>query len=76
MGKVDTIIEDKLISLIPDRNANRIYIYRKMNLREVTIHFRHLKITLLAEDEIREWKEGFKIALEKFKSGNYFKNDI
>jgi hypothetical protein len=75
MGIFKKIIEDRLISPIPDRNSNRIYIYRKPN-NEVSIWFRNLKITLLSEEEIQEWKEGFKIALENFKKGNYFQNDI
>ena len=75
MGVVKNIIEDRLIPSSPDRNANRIYIYRKPN-NEVVIHFRNLKITLLDEEEIQEWKRGFQIALEKFKKGDYFKNDI
>ena len=75
MGIFKNIIEDRLISPTPDRNSNRIYIYRKPN-GEVSIWFRNLKITLLSEEEIQEWKEGFKIALENFKKGDYFKNDI
>jgi len=75
MGVVSQIIEDKLISPSPDRNANRVYIYRKPN-REVSIHFRNLKITLLNEDEVQEWRNGFKTALENFKKGNYLNNDI
>ena len=75
MGQVSKIIEDKLISSTPDRNANRIYIYRKPN-GEISIWFRNLKITLLTEEEIQEWKNGFKIALENFKKGNYLNNDI
>lgn len=75
MGKATTIIEDRLIPPTPDRNANRIYVYRKPN-NEVSVHFRNLKITLCIEEDIREWKEGFRIALEEFKKGNYLKNDI
>jgi len=75
MGQVSKIIEDKLVSPTPDRNANRIYIYRKPN-NEVSIWFRNLKITLLTEEEIQEWKNGFKTALENFKKGNYLNNDI
>jgi len=75
MGVFQKIIEDKLISSIPDRNANRIYIYRKPN-GEISIWFRNIKITLLTPEEIEEWSEGFKVALEKFKKGDYLKNDI
>lgn len=75
MGKVKTVIEDRLIPSEPDRNSNRIYIYRKPN-DEVSIHFRNIKITLITPEEIKEWREGFKIALEEFKKGNYLENDI
>ncbi len=75
MGKATTIIVDELIPLYPDRNANRIYIYRKKN-KEVSIHFRNLKMTLLKDSEIQECKKGFKEALENFKKGNYLKNDV
>ena len=75
MGKVKNIIEDRLIPSEPDRNPNRIYIYRKPN-DEISIHFRNIKITLLNQGEIEEWREGFRIALEKFKKGNYLNNDI
>jgi len=75
MGKVATIIEDRLVSPSPDRNANRIYVYRKLDGPEVSIHFRNLKITL-TENEIQKWKEGFRQALEIFKKENYLKNDI
>ena len=75
MGVFKEIIEDRLIPSMPDRNSNRIYIYRKPN-NEVSIWFRNLKITLLTEEERKEWREGFKIALGNFEKGNYFPNDI
>ncbi len=75
MGKVKDKIYDKLISEIPDRNSNRVRVYRKDN-DEVVIHFRNLKITLFTEPEIQEWKEGFKQALDILKEKDYFKNDI
>lgn len=75
MGKVKTIIEDQLISPEPDRNPNRIYIYRKPN-DEVSIHFRNIKVTLITPQEIQEWREGFRTALENFEKGNCLNNDI
>lgn len=75
MGIIKDIIEDRLIESEPDRNPNRIYIYRKPN-DEVSIHFRNIKITLITPEEIKEWRDGFKIALEEFKKGNYLSNDI
>ncbi len=75
MGKVEKKIYDKLISEIPDRNANRVRVYRKDN-GEVVIHFRNLKITLFTEPEIQEWKEGFTQALETLREKDYFKNDL
>ena len=75
MGKVAQTYYDKLISEIPDRNSNRVRVYRKDN-DEVVIHFRNLKITLFTEPEIQEWKEGFKQALEELRAKDYFKNDI
>lgn len=75
MGKILTTIEDKLILPVPDRNPNRIHIY-KNHLGEVTIHFRNFKIVLLTPEEIREWSQGFGVALDNFKRSNYFKNDI
>lgn len=75
MGKVKDIIEDQLISPEPDRNANRIYIYRKPN-DEYSVHFRNIKVTLVTTQDIQEWREGFRIALENFKKGNYLNNDV
>jgi hypothetical protein len=75
MGKVQKTYYDKLISEIPDRNANRVRVYRKDN-GEVVIHFRNLKITLFTEMEIQEWKDGFTQALEELRAKDYFKNDL
>ena len=75
MGEIAQTIEDKLISFTPDRNGNRILIY-KTPTGEVAIHHRNLKIHLISPKEISEWREGFKIALDNFKKGDYFKNDI
>jgi hypothetical protein len=73
MGKVDKVYWDKLISEIPDRNANRVRAYRAPN-GEVTIHFRNFKIVLHTPQEIAEWREGFKEALHNL--GDHFKNDV
>lgn len=75
MGKIIKTIEDKLISPVPDRNANRVLVYYNPQ-HELTIHFRNFKIVLHTEEEAREWISGFKQALENFKKGDYFKNDI
>ena len=75
MGRVNKIIEDRLISPEPDRNANRIRIYTKDN-EEVVIGFRNLKITLLTEEERTEWREGFAQALKTLKEKDYLKNDL
>lgn len=75
MGKVEKAFYDKLISEIPDRNANRVRVYEKDN-GEVVIHFRNLKITLFTKDEIREWQQGFEQALNELQNKNYFENDI
>lgn len=75
MGKVKTTFYDKLIPETPDRNPNRVRVYEKEN-GEVVIHFRNLKITLFTEMEIKEWKEGFKEALELVRQHDYLKNDL
>lgn len=73
MGKVAKTYFDGLISETPDRNANRLRVYEAPN-GEVTIHFRNFKIVLHSPEEIREWKEGFKTALENLRDN--FANDI
>lgn len=75
MGKIATIVKDRLIPPTPDRSANRIYIYHKQDNLEVSIHFRNLKITL-ADIEVEEWKRGFKEALKTFLIKNYLENDV
>lgn len=75
MGKVDQQIADVLISPTPDRNSNRIRVYRKDN-GEVVIHFRNIKITLLTPVERQQWKEGFEKALSELRQHNYFPNDL
>lgn len=73
MGLIDTVYYDELCSPEPSRNCNRIRVYRKPN-REVVIHYRDFKITLLTEEEIQEWKQGFAEALRNI--GNKFENDL
>lgn len=73
MGKVLTTLYDELIDPIPDRNANRVRLYKAPN-EEVTLHFRNLKIVLHTPEEINEWKHGFQTALQNL--GEHFKNDI
>lgn len=63
MGKIEKIIFEKTISSEPERNNNLLRVYRAPN-GEVTIHYRNLKI-VLHKDEVEEWKQGFRIALEK-----------
>lgn len=73
MGLVDKVYYDELCSPTAGRNSNRIRVYRKPN-NEVVIHYRDMKITLLTEDEIQEWKNGFKVALDNL--GDKFLNDL
>lgn len=75
MGKVAKTYYDELCEPVPCRNNNRIRVYRMPN-NEVVIHYRDMKIVLHKEEEIQEWKEGFKHALSVLKKGNYFHNDI
>lgn len=75
MGKVDHKVADLLIDPHPDRNANRIRIYRMEN-GEVTIHFRNFKIQLLSPQEIAEWREGFTQALRTLREKDILKNDL
>ena len=75
MGKVQKTYYDKLISEVPDRNSNRVRVYRKEN-GEVVIHFRNFKLTLLTDEEITEWRDGMREALRAFEEGNYFPNDL
>lgn len=73
MGVRDTMYFDELIPEASDRDTNRCYVYRAPN-NEVTIHFRNLKIVLHTQEEINEWKNGFKEALGNL--DDWFKNDI
>lgn len=74
MGVIKTILYEKLIDPIPDRNCNRIRVHKAPN-GEITIHFRNLKIVLHDDMEIVEWKEGFKTAMENL-DDDYLRNDI
>ena len=73
MGLIDAVYYDELCSSEASRNCNRIRVYRKPN-REVVIHYRDFKITLLNEEEIQEWKHGFATALRNI--GDKFENDL
>ena len=75
MGEIKKLIYDRLIDPVADRGSNRIRVQRAPN-NELTIHFRNLKIVLHKEEEIQDWKKGFKIALEKFEKEDYLKDDI
>jgi hypothetical protein len=75
MGKVHRLIGDRLISPSPDRWANRLKVYQKDN-GEVVIDFRNIKITLLTDEERREWKEGMAQALKTLREKDYLKNDL
>jgi len=74
MGQIKNIIYEKLIDPIPDRHCNRVKVYRAPN-NEVTIHFRNLKIVLHNDEEINEWREGFKTALGNL-DDDFLRNDI
>lgn len=75
MGKIMRIIDDRLVSPVPDRNANRVRVY-EMEDGVVVIHFRNFKIQLLTPQERAEWREGFGQALLELRRKDYFKNDI
>lgn len=75
MGKVEKVFHEGLISPIPDRHSNYLKVYQSPN-GEVTIRFRNLKIVLHSREEIEEWKNGMRIALENLRKGDFFKNDI
>lgn len=67
MGVIKKIFHERLVNEAPDRNANLLRVYEKDNC-EVVIHFRNLKINLITQEEIREWKEGFTEALNAISS--------
>ena len=67
MGQVKHIHYETLIDPIPDRYANRVRVHEDA-AGEFTIHFRNLKIVLHTPEEIEEWRNGFKIALEKYEA--------
>jgi hypothetical protein len=74
MGKVQHVVADKLIEAAPDRNANRLRVYRKEN-GEVVIHLRELKIVLFPH-EVHEWAYGFTVARAKLVESGLMKNDL
>ena len=69
MGKVKKVHYEKLINPECDRYSNRVKVQEADN-GEVTIHFRNLKIVLHKHnyDEVEEWVNGFKIALENYEA--------
>ena len=62
MGKMAKIYDERTVSSVPDINANIIRVYKAPN-NEVTIHFRNMKIVLHTPEEIAEWRDGFREAL-------------
>jgi len=75
MGKIEKVFYDGLISPTPDRFSNRVKVQQAPN-GEVTIHFRNMKIVLLTQEEIREWRDGFREALRVLREKDYLKNDL
>ncbi len=75
MGVIKELIHEELIPSESDRHSNLLRIYKKDN-EEIVIHFRNLKINLITPFDIKEWRYGFQIALEKFKEGKFLENDI
>lgn len=71
MGKIEKIFYEKIINPVAERNSNLLRVYQAPN-KEVTIHYRNLKIVLHTPEEIAEWKKGFVEALKKINeiSGN------
>lgn len=74
MGQIKKLYKDEIIDEACDRYANAFKV-RMGPSNEVVIQLRNLKIVLLTEKERREWKEGMKEALSKFKAGNYLSED-
>lgn len=74
MGKIDKTYADELLPDIPDRNANRVRVYKAPN-GEVTIHHRMVKIVLHSPEEIAEWRDGFREALAELQRMDYLKDD-
>ncbi len=69
MGEIKKIHYEKLIDPVADRYSNRLRVHEAPN-GEVTIHYRDLKIVLHKHnhDEVEEWVQGFKIALNEISS--------
>lgn len=65
MGIIKKTYYERIIDEVADRNANLVKVYEKDN-GEVVIHFRNLKIVLLTNEEIKEWKTGFTQALKEY----------
>lgn len=73
MGKISKLLYEKLIDEAPDRRANYLRVTRS-NGNEVHIMFRNLRISLLDERQIMEWRRGFEEAYKNLEE--HFKNDI
>lgn len=63
MGKIAEVYYDGTLNVEPSRNPNLLRIQRAPN-NEVTIHIRNMKIVLHTPEEIAEWRDGFKYALD------------
>ena len=66
MGKIEKIIDEKIIDPEAAHNSNLLRIYRAPN-QEVTIHYKNLKIVLHTH-EVGQWKQAFAEALKKINS--------
>jgi len=75
MARFKKIYTEEIIDEVPDRYSNLLYV-RQDPSGHALIQLRNIKINLLTEEERRMWKHGFMEALEKFKQGDFLKNDI
>lgn len=73
MGKVNRVVEEKLIPPNPDRQANYLKVYENSS-GELVVRFRNLKILLIG-DQKEEWVCGFKTALENYKKTRPFREE-
>ncbi len=74
MGEVKHKLYEELIPAIPDRNPNRILIF-KDGYGMISVNFRNLKWHLKPE-EFEEWAKVFEAALEKFEKQDKLKYNI
>lgn len=73
MGKIKQVYMDKLIEPVPDRNPNRIFIYRRGEDDCIGIHFRNVSFKL-TEDEFKEWQHEFGIAKQIVEQRDVFED--